>query len=116
VWTSKGLGFRFLNEIAFMLPMMSLNLIGGLQDAFMEVLMCFVRAFAALRMHIWEHPKNRRCMSDVPLILLVLHDVNSCQASLQMFICRDRLKQCFGYKSATILHAGKDSHPGVFAL
>jgi hypothetical protein len=39
-------------------------------------------------------------MSDVPPILLVLHDVNSCQASVQIFICRDRLKQCFGYRSA----------------
>jgi len=38
-------------------------------------------------------------MSDVPPILLVLHDVNNCQASIQIFICRDRLKQCFGYRS-----------------
>jgi hypothetical protein len=58
-----------------------------------------------LRMHIREHPKEQEvhvwCAS---LILLVLHDVNSCQASLQIFICRGRLKQCFAYKSATILH------------
>jgi hypothetical protein len=79
---------------------MSLNLIGGLQDAFMEALMCFGASSTVLRMHIWEHPKNRRCMSDVPPILLVLHDVNSCQASVQIFICRDRLRQCFGYRSA----------------
>ncbi len=48
MWTSKGLGFRFLNEISFMLPMMSLNLIGGLQDAFMEVLMCFGEGFCSI--------------------------------------------------------------------
>ncbi len=48
MWTSKGLGFRFLNEISFMLPMMSLNLIGGLQDAFMEVLMCFGEGFYSI--------------------------------------------------------------------
>jgi hypothetical protein len=31
-----------------MLPMMSLNLIGGLQDAFMEVLMCFGEGFCSI--------------------------------------------------------------------
>ncbi len=105
MWTSKGLGFRFLNEIWFMLPMTSLNLIGGLQDAFMEGLMCFGVGFCSIEdAHLGAPQEQEVHVWCASLILLVLHDVNSCQASLQIFICRDRLKQCFGYKSATILH------------
>jgi hypothetical protein len=50
-----------------MLPMMSLNLIGGLQDAFMEALMCFGAGSCSIEDAHLGAPQEQEIFSDGPV-------------------------------------------------